>query len=63
MLFGGNGNQQTQEQEEQIPISVAERRRKVKFNLLSGKMEEDTMEIDVEDIAPTMMDHVCGARQ
>ncbi|MGG4127910.1 ATP-dependent protease ATPase subunit HslU [Paenibacillus illinoisensis] len=60
MIFGNNGNN-TPEQEEQEPdTNVAERRRKIKFDLLSGKLEEDIIEIDVEDTAPNMMDMFAG---
>ncbi|MBT2283192.1 ATP-dependent protease ATPase subunit HslU [Paenibacillus polymyxa] len=60
MIFGNNGNN-VQEQEEQEPdTGVAERRRKIKFDLLSGKLEDDIIEIDVEDTAPNMMDMFAG---
>ncbi|MGN7412231.1 ATP-dependent protease ATPase subunit HslU [Paenibacillus sp. SAF-068] len=60
MIFGNNGNN-TQEQEDPEPdTGVAERRRKIKFDLLSGKLEDDIIEIDVEDTAPNMMDMFAG---
>lgn len=34
--------------------------RKIKFDLLSGKLEDDIIEIDVEDTAPNMMDMFAG---
>ena len=62
MIFGNNGNGNTaQEQEEPEPDSgVAERRRKIRFDLLSGKLEDDIIEIDVEDSTPNMMDMFAG---
>lgn len=60
MIFGNNGNN-TQEQDDPEPdTGVAERRRKIKFDLLSGKLEDDIIEIDVEDTAPNMMDMFAG---
>ncbi|MDN4601106.1 ATP-dependent protease ATPase subunit HslU [Paenibacillus vandeheii] len=61
MIFGNNGNN-TPEADEQEPdtAGVAERRRKIKFDLLSGKLEDDVIEIDVEDAAPNMMDMFAG---
>lgn len=60
MFFGGNNNQQTPPEEKDNDGSVAERRRKVKFNLLSGNLENDTIEIDVEDSSSSMMDLFAG---
>jgi ATP-dependent HslUV protease ATP-binding subunit HslU len=57
MIFGNNGNgNAAQDQDEPEPdAGVAERRRKIKFDLLSGKLEDDIIEIDVEDNTPNMM--------
>lgn len=62
MIFGNNGNgNATQDQDEPEPdAGVAERRRKIKFDLLSGKLEDDIIEIDVEDNTPNMMDMFAG---
>ncbi|WP_339837956.1 ATP-dependent protease ATPase subunit HslU [Paenibacillus sp. FSL R7-0272] len=62
MIFGNNGNGNTpQDQDEPEPdTNVAERRRKIKFDLLSGKLEDDIIEIDVEDNTPNMMDMFAG---
>lgn len=60
MFFGGNNNQQTPPEEKDNDGSVAERRRKVKFNLLSGNLENDIIEIDVEDSSSSMMDLFAG---
>lgn len=62
MIFGNNGNTNvTQDQDETEPdANVAERRRKIKFDLLSGKLEDDIIEIDVEDNTPNMMDMFAG---
>ncbi|WP_339302989.1 ATP-dependent protease ATPase subunit HslU [Paenibacillus sp. FSL R5-0519] len=60
MIFGNNGNN-AQEQDDPAPdTGIAERRRKIKFDLLSGKLEDDIIEIDVEDTAPNMMDMFAG---
>lgn len=61
MIFGGaNGDVQEQEDDKELDGTVAERRRQVKFKLLSGSMEDDLIEIDVEDTSPTMMDMLAG---
>ncbi|MCM3131973.1 ATP-dependent protease ATPase subunit HslU [Paenibacillus polysaccharolyticus] len=62
MIFGNNANgTASQDQDELEPdAGVAERRRKIKFDLLSGKLEDDIIEIDVEDNAPNMMDMFAG---
>ncbi|GIP04181.1 MULTISPECIES: ATP-dependent protease ATPase subunit HslU [Paenibacillus] len=62
MLFGG-GNNETQADEEEADdkdVSLKEKRRQVRFNLLSGKLEDETIEIDVEDAAPNMFDMFAG---
>ena len=62
MLFGG-GNNDTQADEEDADekdVSLKEKRRQVRFNLLSGKLEDETIEIDVEDAAPNMFDMFAG---
>ncbi len=57
MLFGnGNNEPQDEDEDQELEGSIAERRRQVKFKLLSGSMEDDLIEIDVEDTTPTMMD-------
>lgn len=60
MIFGTNGNNTPEQEEPEPDTNVAERRRKIKFDLLSGKLEEDIIEIDVEDTAPNMMDMFAG---
>ncbi|MCG7382568.1 ATP-dependent protease ATPase subunit HslU [Paenibacillus sp. ACRRY] len=60
MIFGNNGNNTPEQEEPEPDTNVAERRRKIKFDLLSGKLEEDIIEIDVEDTAPNMMDMFAG---
>jgi ATP-dependent HslUV protease ATP-binding subunit HslU len=60
MIFGNNGNNTPEQEEPEADTNVAERRRKIKFDLLSGKLEEDIIEIDVEDTAPNMMDMFAG---
>jgi ATP-dependent HslUV protease ATP-binding subunit HslU len=61
MLFGGNNNnQQTPPEEKEQDSNITERRRKVKFDLLSGHLENDHIEIDVEDASSPMMDLFAG---
>lgn len=60
MIFGNNGNNTPEADEPEPDTGVAERRRKIKFDLLSGKLEDDLIEIDVEDTAPNMMDMFAG---
>lgn len=62
MLFGGNNNDTQAEEEDSADkdVSLKEKRRQIRFNLLSGKLEDDTVEIDVEDAAPNMFDMFAG---
>ncbi|MFE6073220.1 ATP-dependent protease ATPase subunit HslU [Paenibacillus sp. NPDC057886] len=60
MIFGNNGNNTPEADEQEPDTGVAERRRKIKFDLLSGKLEDDVIEIDVEDTTPNMMDMFAG---
>ncbi|GAF09678.1 ATP-dependent hsl protease ATP-binding subunit HslU [Paenibacillus pini JCM 16418] len=62
MIFGGGNNNQNEQEEEkdQQDSGLAERRRKVKFQLLSGTLENDLIEVDVEDNTPSMMDMFAG---
>ncbi|WP_314586135.1 ATP-dependent protease ATPase subunit HslU [Paenibacillus terrigena] len=60
MLFGNNTGNTQQEEAEPQDSNLTERRRQVRFNLLAGKLENDTIEIDVEDAAPNMMDMFAG---
>ncbi|MGZ7444399.1 ATP-dependent protease ATPase subunit HslU [Paenibacillus sp. TH7-28] len=61
MLFGGGnqGSVPAQEQTEEDG-SLVERRRQVRFKLLAGQLEDDIVEVEVEDNAPTMMDMFAG---
>ncbi|MEC0183398.1 ATP-dependent protease ATPase subunit HslU [Paenibacillus peoriae] len=60
MLFGNNPGASVEEEPPQQDASLAEKRRKVKFDLLSGKLEDEVIEIDVEDTAPNMLDMFAG---
>jgi len=63
MLFGGSNNDSSREDDEDAiekDASLKEKRRQVRFNLLSGKLEDDMIEIDVEDAAPNMFDMFAG---
>lgn len=63
-LFGNNGNQaantDTAEHDEEKDAGLVERRRQVRFKLLSNSMEDEVVEIDVEDNTPTMLDMFSG---
>lgn len=61
MLFGNNNNsEKQQEDKEEEDSAIIEERRKVKFKLLSGYLEDDIIEVEVEDTAPNMMDMFAG---
>ncbi|WP_166237988.1 ATP-dependent protease ATPase subunit HslU [Paenibacillus turpanensis] len=58
MLFGNN-NQKAAETEDHDP-TLQDRRRAVKEQLARGELEDKTVEIDVEDSAPNMLDMLSG---
>lgn len=60
MLFGNNNNSEKQEEKEEEDTTIVEERRKIKFKLLSGYLEDDIIEVEVEDAAPNMMDMFAG---
>ncbi|EXG83143.1 ATP-dependent protease ATPase subunit HslU [Saccharibacillus sacchari] len=63
MLFGGQSKTTPEPEPEKTRYeegSLSERRRQVRFNLLSGKLEDDIIEIDVEDAMPNMFDMLAG---
>lgn len=60
MLFGGNNASPEDTKDEAEDGSLSERRRGVKFKLLAGQLEDDIIEVDVEDTAPTMLDMFAG---
>ncbi|GAA0134140.1 HslU--HslV peptidase ATPase subunit [Paenibacillus sp. YSY-4.3] len=61
MLFGNqNPNEAPSAEEAQEDSSLAERRRQVRAKLAAGQMEEDTVEIEVEDTSPNMLDMFAG---
>lgn len=61
MLFGNNQNATSPTHDEaEEDISLTERRRQVRFKLLSGQLEDDVIEVEVEDNAPSMMDMFAG---
>ncbi|USB32104.1 ATP-dependent protease ATPase subunit HslU [Paenibacillus sp. YPG26] len=62
MLFGNqnSGAQQVNEEDKELDSTVTEKRRQVRFNLLAGQLENETVEIDVEDSAPNMLDMFAG---
>lgn len=61
MLFGNqNDSNAPAEGKEEEDSQITESRRQVRFKLLSGQLENDIVEIEVEDHAPTMMDMFAG---
>jgi ATP-dependent HslUV protease ATP-binding subunit HslU len=54
MLFGNAGNSEPQEQEEDY--NLISRKQELKEQLLKGLLEDKTIEIEVEDSAPKMLD-------
>ncbi len=62
MLFGQNNGSANKSEPEPDP-TLDERRRKTRFELLSGKLEQDVVEIDVEEAAPNMLDMFSGPGQ
>lgn len=60
MIFGGNNGGSDDTKEEADDGSLSERRRGVKFKLLAGQLEDDIIEVDVEDTAPSMLDMFAG---
>lgn len=61
MIFGGNNNGASEDSKEETEDgNLSERRRGIKFKLLAGQLEEEIIEIDVEDTAPTMLDMFAG---
>ncbi|AKG35230.1 ATP-dependent protease ATPase subunit HslU [Paenibacillus durus] len=61
MLFGGNGGQEEAKADDsEGDAALNESRRGIRFKLLAGQLEDDIIEIDVEDTAPTMLDMFAG---
>ncbi|WP_106766078.1 ATP-dependent protease ATPase subunit HslU [Paenibacillus faecalis] len=61
MLFGSSNNSENvQNDPAENDSNIQEKRRQVRFKLLSGNLEEDMIEIDVEDTAPNMFDMFAG---
>ncbi|MDT8976759.1 ATP-dependent protease ATPase subunit HslU [Paenibacillus sp. chi10] len=60
LLFGQNNNQEQSSPEKEPDPGIQEKRRKVRFELLSGQLENDMIEIDVEENTPSMLDFLSG---
>ncbi|GAV12031.1 ATP-dependent protease ATPase subunit HslU [Paenibacillus sp. NAIST15-1] len=60
LLFGQNNNQEQSSPEKDPDPGIQEKRRKVRFELLSGQLENDMIEIDVEENTPSMLDFLSG---
>jgi len=59
MLFGGQASDQT-DKDEHLQQDVATRREEVRSKLLRGELENQQIEIEVEDNAPSMFDMLAG---
>jgi ATP-dependent HslUV protease ATP-binding subunit HslU len=59
MIFGGAG-QQTQQPPQEHDPSLQERRESVRRKLADGQLENETIEIEVEENAPSMLDMLSG---
>ncbi len=62
MLFGGNQNQAEEPAEASDP-GIQAKRREAMEKLAAGSLENETVEIEVEDAAPPMMDLFSGPGQ
>ncbi|MNO12011.1 ATP-dependent protease ATPase subunit ClpY [compost metagenome] len=61
MLFGNNNSGASpSEEDKEEDTNLTEKRRQMRFKLLSGQLENDIVEVEVEDNAPTMMDMFAG---
>jgi len=59
MLFGGQ-QQQHEQEEQQTDPTLAARRAQVAEQLAAGQLEKETVEIEVEDTSPSMLDMLAG---
>ncbi|UUZ85919.1 ATP-dependent protease ATPase subunit HslU [Paenibacillus sp. P26] len=59
MLFGQQGNQSA-ETETETDASILSRRQEIKEKLKRGELENEQIEIEVEDSAPSMLDMLAG---
>jgi len=57
MLFGSGTQQEEQAEPE---ADLAERRRQVRFKLLSGALEDEVIEIEIEDNTPSVLEMFSG---
>ncbi|TYP77663.1 ATP-dependent protease ATPase subunit HslU [Paenibacillus methanolicus] len=60
MLFGGQSGKEEEDDSQENDPSILDRRRSVKEQLDAGKLENQSIEIDVEDTSPTMLDMLSG---
>ncbi|REE94408.1 ATP-dependent HslUV protease ATP-binding subunit HslU [Paenibacillus taihuensis] len=60
MLFGNQSNTKDSDEEPAESAQVLERRKQVKEQLAAGKLENETIEIEVEDSSPNMLDMLAG---
>jgi len=56
MLFGSSQEESEEKKEQDVDYNLMQRREQVKADLAAGKLEETTIQIEVEDNAPNMMD-------
>lgn len=60
MLFGNAGSEEPKAEEDNGDTGLHESRRSVRFKLLSGSLEDELIEVDVEDTSPNMLDMFAG---
>lgn len=60
MLFGNAQQTKDDEDDEEHDHTIAQKRAKVKEDLAAGKLENEVIEIEVEDAAPSMLDMLGG---
>lgn len=60
MLFGNGGPEEPKAEDDNGDAGLNESRRSVRFKLLSGSLEDEMIEVDVEDSSPNMLDMFAG---
>jgi len=60
MLFGNQSQPEEPQTNFEQDGSIQDKRRRVRFDLLAGKLENDVIEVEVEDSMPSLMDMFAG---
>lgn len=60
MLFGNQSQPEEPQTNFEQEGSIQDKRRRVRFDLLAGKLENDVIEVEVEDSMPSLMDMFAG---